>query len=125
MEKKTPNVEIFYSLLMVTAETVSKTIITSNEATGDFLKNVQTVVKVGPHVKAENGLDIKVGDKVLLNENRLYRTGQNGKLERIPGASIGEYICFDNETGEFDGFQPKETNTGYFIIDPRTVLCKV
>lgn len=126
-EKKvaTPVIEPFLSTVLITAETASKILYAADASSGDTLKNEQKVVAVGPHVKPENGMNIKPGDKVLLNLSILYTQDANGKSKLKPGASIGEYICFDNETGKFDGYVDKDSNTGYFLVNANRLLCKV
>lgn len=114
-EEVKPKIELFHSTVLISADVISQTITTPNQESGTFLKEVQTVLAVGPHISLGNGMNLNPGDRVLLNTNGLDRKG----------AAIGEYICFDKKTGEFDGFVKKDTNEHYFIVDSRRILCKI
>lgn len=124
-EKIVPVVELFHGLVMITDNKPSSLIITGPTNSGVEMDDTQVIIALGPHVKAENGMNLKVGDDVLINFSRLFTVDNTGKVKKVPGATIGQYICFDNKTGKFDGFEKKDANTGYWIIDSRTIICKV
>lgn len=108
------------STVLITGENTSNLVLSPNAQAG--MKNIQTVVQVGPHIKPENGYDIKSGDKVLLNLEGLEVEQANGKVLYRP---VGQPITFDNETGEFIGYyadKNKENEIQYWLVDSRRIL---
>lgn len=73
-----------------------------------MLKNVQEVVAVGTTVKAENGLPIVVGDKVLLN---------------VENPRMGMPLAFNKTTGELAKETDKEADCEVFMLmEAREIL---
>jgi len=72
------------------------------------MSDIQTVIAVGPMVKAENGISLNVGDKVLLD---------------ISAPKFGVPIGFNKITGEISGPSDTEANCDiYYLIESRSVL---
>jgi co-chaperonin GroES (HSP10) len=75
---------------------------------GKTLSDIQTVIAVGPMVKEENGLNVKAGDKVLLD---------------VSSPKMGLPIAFNKITGEIAGpTDTEKTSDVYFLIESRSVL---
>jgi co-chaperonin GroES (HSP10) len=75
---------------------------------GRTLSDIQTVIAVGPMVKSENGLDVKAGDKVLLD---------------VSAPKIGLPIAFNKESGKIASMTDTEKSCDvYFLIESRSVL---
>lgn len=123
MEKKkvAPKVKnLLMSTMLITAEQTSSLLLSPNSQAG--MKNIQTVVAVGPHIKPENGYDIKPGDKVLLNIEGLMQEVKPGEWRQT--RPIGQAVAFDDTTGEFCGYDAdeKKNQTQYYLIDSRRVM---
>lgn len=93
MEKA--KVKLSFNHILVTKNMVSSTLVlsadTRNAAREGVIKDIQTVVKVGPFVKPENGVNIKEGDKVLLDYSKV--TAKNAKILNITlHKETGEYV---------------------------------
>jgi hypothetical protein len=112
--------QLLSSTILITGEQSSKLILSPNEGGG--LKSIQTVVKVGPHIKAENGYNINAGDKVLLNLEGLFKELPNGTVKQVQ--AIGQPLAFDNKTGEYKGYIADEAKdqSQYWLIDSRRIL---
>lgn len=86
--------KLSFNHILVTKETVLSSLVlsadTRNAARDGVIKDIQTVVKTGPYVKPENGVQIKEGDRVLLDYSKV--TAKNAKILNI---------CFHKETGEY------------------------
>ena len=121
VKSKAPDIkQLIGSTVLIAAEQSSTVILSPNSQGG--LKDVQTVIRVGPHIRPDNGYNIVPGDKVLLNLEGLFKTGIDGRTKQV--AAIGQELVFDNETGEFVGYKydKNKNQTLYFLIDARRIL---
>ena len=115
---KNLKVKLSFNHILVTKEMVSSSLVLSmdsrNAAREGVIKDIQTVVKVGPFVKPENGVNLKEGDKVLLDYSKV--TAKNAKILNI---------VFHKETGEYvednSKFKPEETED-YLLLTDREIL---
>jgi hypothetical protein len=103
---------VTFGRIMITSEEVktnSGLVMSAHDTVSTkTMSDVQTVVAIGPMVKLENGLDLKVGDKVLLD---------------ISAPKFGVPIGFNKLTGEMSGPTDTEhTCDIYYLIESRSVL---
>ena len=114
--------ELSFNHVLITRDIYAPSILITNldkrnSARDVALKDVQKVVKVGPYVKAENGINIKAGDKVLLDMNKL--SAKNASIKTIP---------FNKETGEYvQDYNGKDDDNIDFLllITDREILMKI
>jgi co-chaperonin GroES (HSP10) len=103
---------VTFGRIMITSDEVksnSGIIMSASDAVSTKnMSDIQTVIAVGPMVKVENGLDLKIGDKVLLD---------------ISAPKFGVPIGFNKITGEIS--KPSDTEHTcdiYYLIESRSVL---
>jgi len=73
-----------------------------------ILSNIQTVLFKGPTVKLENGIDLDVGDKVMIN---------------VENPRVGMPVFFNKATGDIASPTDKEENCEiYMLMEAREVL---
>lgn len=87
--------KLSFNHILVTREMAQTSLVLSmdarNAARDGVIKDIQTVVKVGPFVKPENGVNVKEGDKVLLDYMKV--TAKNAKILNIVfNKTTGEYV---------------------------------
>lgn len=119
-----PKVELAFNHVIVstTKKETSSLILSPNSITDNrdpFLLDVQTVLAVGPFVKKENGIDLSVGDKVLLDTRKLQARNVIVLTYDVDSES-GTLITMANEN-EFKGKDSYEV----LLITDREILLKL
>ena len=83
---------IAFDNLLLTANGHGSSLLTLQGAKNEDISDVQTVVMKGPFTKAESGLDVEVGDRVVITHGV--------KMMRI---------MFYKDTGEFVKYDPTKS----------------
>ena len=119
MEKVTyPKCKIQFNHVLITLDTIGSNskIIVEGQNKNRLLKTIQTAMAVG-----ENAANIKIGDKVMLDTDRLNAAQESGKKVFI------RHIGYDKSNGEIltddNSKEVKEENIAYLgLITDREIL---
>jgi len=111
MERVEPKIKkLMFNKILVTADVLSSKIILSKDDNNtNTIKEVQTVVAVGPFCSQEGGSGIKVGDRVVLDPQHLKATT----------------VAINKHTGEYVDYGSKVTKEEidlYLLINDRDVV---
>lgn len=115
MSKVTPKIKsIAFDNLLITATKVgSSSILDKSGKKTTHASEVQEVVMKGPFTKVEGGLDVEVGDRVVIDSNKNIV-----KTVVFIDKATGEYIYFDPSKPE-----PKEEDVDvYMLLSNRAVV---
>lgn len=102
--------KLMFNKVIITGDVLSSSIILSKDDKNTVtLKEVQTVVAVGPVCSHENGSGVAVGDRVVIDPTHLK----------------AQQIAFRKDTGEYVGYgdkYSKEDLEFYYMITDRDIV---
>lgn len=101
--KVSPKIKLSFNSVLVTAKKLnegSKIITDMVKNPGQVLREVQKVVAIGPFVKETNGVDINVGDNVVLSPR--IKEGNSKLVSYAFNKFTGEYVEYGADYVEKD-----------------------